>query len=337
MLSRLRALPPDDAAVEEELRGITDEVLAELGLGGGDGAPPGVSGAAESADSARLETLIAGVPAFSVGAHWRRLLELGGADVRRQLALVCWLQLFQQATGINVILYYAAELYQRAGVPADIAATWCVVANAALLVLGTVPGMLLVDRQGVGRRILLLAGAAAMTVFLCAATGLIVVSQSGAAAASYGAVASLWCFTIAFSSSWGPVVWVLQSEVLPLRYRAQGSAVGTLCNWSANAIIGRFTPVLLQAAGPYSYLLFAAFCIVMGGYVAFFVPETAGVSLEHMAGLFGAPPARSKLLLAAGGDADAAVAASGGDDARLVRHDAAGSVDTRPLTEEEGV
>jgi hypothetical protein len=115
---------------------------------------------------------------------------------------------------------------------------------------------------------------------------------------------------------------------------AASGAVGTLVNWGANAAIGKFTPVLLQAAGPYSYLLFAAACIVMVGYVAVFVPETAGVSLESMAGLFGAPPARSKLLLT---DAEAAAASGGGgDDAQLVRHDAAGAIDTRPLSEDEG-
>jgi hypothetical protein len=192
--------------------------------------------------------------------------------------------------------------------------------------------MLLVDRAGVGRRGLLLAGAGAMCACLCAATALIVASQRGAPAASYAAVGALWAFTVSFSATWGPVVWVMQSEVLPLRFRAQGSAVGTLVNWSANAAIGKFTPALLVAAGPYAYLLFAAFCVLMGAYVLAAVPETAGVSLENMGSLFAGGAGKRAAAAAADGDR----VATGGDAARLVGAEAGNGIDTRTLDEEYG-
>ena len=99
-------------------------------------------------------------------------------------------------------------------------------------------------------------------------------------------MAALWSFTVCFSATWGPVVWVVQSEVLPLRNRAQGGAVGTLMNWVTNAIIAKTVPLLIDAAGAYTYLLFAGCCAAAFVYVALAVPETAGVSLEGMGALF---------------------------------------------------
>jgi hypothetical protein len=89
-------------------------------------------------------------------------LQLWQPGIRRRLLIACTLQLWQQLTGINVILYYAADLFERMGVSRDAASTGLVTANAAVLVLGTLPGMWLVERQGVGRRKLLIVGGVAM-------------------------------------------------------------------------------------------------------------------------------------------------------------------------------
>lgn len=73
---------------------------------------------------------------------------------------------------------------------------------------------------------------------------------------------------------------------MPLRNRAQGTAVGTLVNWITNAIIGKVTPLILSGIGPYTYLVYGGFCFIMCLYVAKWVPETAHVSLEQMGALF---------------------------------------------------
>jgi SP family sugar:H+ symporter-like MFS transporter len=148
-----------------------------------------------------------------------------------------------------------------------------------------------------------------MTLCLAASTALITASErGGGTAASAGAVAALWSFTVCFSATWGPVVWVVQSEVLPLRNRAQGGAVGTFVNWVTNAIIAKAVPLLIDAAGAYTYLLFAGCCAAAFVYVALAVPETAGVSLEGMGALFRAHR-RSKAAAAAEAEAAEAAAA----------------------------
>ena len=211
------------------------------------------------------------------------------------------------------MLYFAAALFTRAGAPRDLAATALVVANAALLVLGTLPGMWAVDRAAIGRRRLLLWGAGTMALFHLAIALLVSAAEAAPAgsraggALSIAAVASLFCFTFAFSASFGPVVWVLSSEVFSLDVRAQGVALGTLVNWASNAAIGKAVPLAVEAWGGLTFLVFFACCAAGGAFVFACVPETAGVPLEAMGSVFGEAGARPL--------AGAAAAAAAEDDA----------------------
>ncbi len=122
-----------------------------------------------------------------------------------------------------------------------------------------------------------------------------------------GSILAIFCFTASFAATWGvlkasffnltcsntiyllyagPVVWVVQSEILPLRARARGTALATLTNWTANTIIGKVAPLVLAAIGAYSYVVLACCCAAMAIYAAVAVPETMGISLEHMDQLF---------------------------------------------------
>jgi MFS family permease len=107
-----------------------------------------------------------------------------------------------------------------------------------------------------------------------------------APALSWAAVVSMMSFTAAFSASWGPVVWVIQSEVFPLRARAKGTSVGTLSNWTACAIIGKVAPLLVERYHQWVYLGLGVCCAVMAAYSRSMVPETQGVPLERMTLLF---------------------------------------------------
>ena len=264
VLADLRRVPGHDPALQSELRSIRAAVDAEAGE----------------------------------ASSWVAMLRSHG-DVRAPLIAACALQFFQQCTGINAILYYAADLYERVGIPRETASTTLVIVTSLITVLATLPGMVLVETPGIGRRQLLLWGAAGMAgahtavatfVYMLppevGAGGDAATSSPSNAALSWCAVGSVYLFTAIFAATWGPVVWIVGSEVLPLHARAKGTALAAFTNWSTNAVVGKATPLLLGSIGAGTYAVFATLCIVMGIYVWAAVPETAGVPLEDMAALW---------------------------------------------------
>ena len=273
VVAQLRQRALDDPAVASEVEGIQEELS---------------SGAASAAEAAAGSGSTTSVLAWA--SRFRALFSRGN---RRRTLVVCALQFFQQWSGINAILYFAAALFLRAGVGKDTAATTLVVCNSALLVVGTVPGMWAVDREGIGRRRLLLYGSAAMAACHCAIALLVSSAQAAQAgtpradALAYAAVTAMFLFTFSFSSTWGPVAWVVSSEVFDLDVRAQGVALGTLVNWASNAVIGKVVPLLVEAWGGNAFFLFFVCCAASGLYVRGCLPETTGVSLQDMGSLFG--------------------------------------------------
>jgi sugar porter (SP) family MFS transporter len=213
--------------------------------------------------------------------HWLQLFK--DRDVRHQTRMVIILAVFQQLTGINVIMYYAADLFERMGVAASTASTSLVILNSLVLVLATLPGLWLVERWGRVR--LLVVGGWSMCACHVAVCVFVTLSER-VPALSWAAVVSMMSFTAAFSASWGPVVWVIQSEVFPLRARAKGTSLGTLSNWTACAVIGKIAPLLVEAYHQWVYLGLGVACALMAVYSQKMVPETRSVPLERMASLF---------------------------------------------------
>lgn len=248
VLSRLRGAPPDDKAVVEELQLMRDDVIAE-GVGPGD-----------------------------KGSSWKEVL-FGPQSAQVHMSII--LQFFQQTTGINFILYFAADLFARIGINRDLAATGLVIGNAALLIVGTLPAIWAVER--LGRRWLLITGALTMAAAHIAVTSSL---ASESSVGAYFAIAFVFVFTFGFSATWGPIVWVVQSETMPLRVRAKGGALATTSNWVMNAIIGKACPLIVDRIEEYIYLMFAVLCLLGGLYTYVCVPETKGVALEDVAELF---------------------------------------------------
>jgi MFS family permease len=180
-------------------------------------------------------------------------------------------------------MYYAADLFERMGVAASTASTSLVILNSLVLVLATLPGLWLVERWGRVR--LLVVGGWSMCACHVAVCVFVTLSER-VPALSWAAVVSMMSFTAAFSASWGPVVWVIQSEVFPLRARAKGTSLGTLSNWTACAVIGKIAPLLVEAYHQWVYLGLGVACALMAVYSQKMVPETRSVPLERMASLF---------------------------------------------------
>ncbi|KAJ3221401.1 hypothetical protein HK099_003548 [Clydaea vesicula] len=213
------------------------------------------------------------------------ILELLKPGIINRILIACTLQFFQQWTGINVILYYASDLFKGMGFDYATASTKLNIINAAINIVGTFPGMYLIER--IGRRRLLIFGGLGMGIshyMVCLFIGL---SKGGNSSYSFGAVIFVYIFILFFSSTWGPVVWVYQSEIFPQRIRAKGTGIATFVNWTMNAIIAKATPLIIAAIDFKLYIIFGTTGITMAAFCIAFVPETMGKSLEEMETLFG--------------------------------------------------
>ena len=187
------------------------------------------------------------------------------------------LPVFGILSGINVIMYYAPMIFERAGASTNAAMLQAVVVGITNLVF-TVAAMFLIDR--IGRRPLLLIGAAGMCL-----------SMAGAAVPYFdeqllggGAlVACVVAFVAFFAFSVGAVIWVFLSEIFPNAVRAKGQALATFADWLVNALVGLLFPVALTAFGGGAvFLFFSLLEIPFFFFVLKVMPETKGKSLEEL-------------------------------------------------------
>jgi MFS transporter, SP family, sugar:H+ symporter len=197
------------------------------------------------------------------------------------------LAFFQQASGINAVMYFGEYLWAAAGFSED-HALFINVTLGAVLVVSTLLSMVLVDR--IGRRPLLLAGSAIMSATLIVLTAVFVLSahDSHGVLVMTSAEAQIMlvaehAFIFAFGASWGPVVWVLLGEMFPNRIRAPALAVSAGTQWVTAFLVTTSFPGLLSSVG-----LSGLFCIYtiasMAAYWTVFrcVRETKGMVLEDM-------------------------------------------------------
>jgi sugar porter (SP) family MFS transporter len=229
----------------------------------------------------------------------RSYAELFKGTVLRRLILGVFIQIFQQLTGINSIMYYAPAIFQQAGLQSTSASLLATGINGVLNMLATIPAILYIDRWG--RRWTLISGAAIMggsmliIGVIMASVGKTIyndngtktVDLTGQLGASYTIIVFIYIFVMAFAYSWGPIGWIYPSEIYPLRIRAKATSITTAANWLFNFVIGYITPLLMDSITWGVYILLMCFCVVMSISVYFFYPETKGKSLEEMEVIFG--------------------------------------------------
>ncbi|KAF7288772.1 MFS domain-containing protein [Mycena indigotica] len=155
------------------------------------------------------------------------------------------------------------------------------------------PAVIYIDR--VGRKPLLRGGSSFMAASHLIIAVLVMQFQSdwsSHAIAAWTAVAAIYTFTFAYGVSFGPIGWVLPSEVFPLSMRGRGVALSTASNWSNNFFIGLVTPIMMEYSPAGTFLTFATACFVAYLWATYTVPETAGVTLEDMDRVFGGDAGR---------------------------------------------
>lgn len=197
------------------------------------------------------------------------------------LGLGLALAFLQQATGINVFLYFGSEIFgSLGGEQIDAALLQQVIVGAANLIF-TIVAIWTVDI--IGRKPLMMIGATGM------GTSLFVMGFAGARGeAGSGLLIWVIVYIASFALSLGPVVWVLLSEIFPNKIRSLAMATCTVFLWLTNSIVSqtfvmmdRNETLIEKYNHGFPFFIYGSLCIVTVFFVFFFLPETKGRSLEE--------------------------------------------------------
>lgn len=182
--------------------------------------------------------------------------------------------IFNQLSGINAILYYLNDIFERAGF-SKVSGNLQSVAIGFTNLVFTLIAMSMIDR--LGRKKLLLAGAVGTALCL---GGVAAIFATGRRAELL--IWFLAGFIASFAFSQGAVIWVYLSEVFPNLVRAKGQSLGSFTHWFMNALISAVFPILAARSGAIPFAVFAVTMAVQFFVVLTIYPETQGVSLEEM-------------------------------------------------------
>jgi SP family arabinose:H+ symporter-like MFS transporter len=203
------------------------------------------------------------------------LKELFQGRFRKAIFIGIFLAIFSQIQGINAIMYYAPEIFKQVGNGSDAAFLQTVIVGV-INVLFTWVAIKWVDSQG--RKQLLLVGGAVMGLSLLTVGSSFYFGWGGSV---------LLIFTLTyvagFAASYGPVTWVIISEIFPIKMRGVAMSVATLALWVSVYLVTQFFPILLNSVGPaYTFWIFFFSALAAFVFVWRYVPETKGKTLEQI-------------------------------------------------------
>ncbi len=200
-------------------------------------------------------------------------------NFRRSVGLGMLLQVMQQLTGMNVVMYYAPRIFQDMGYDTE-SQMWFTAIVGLVNVLATFIAIGLVDK--LGRKPILYTGFVVMALGL-GVVGTMMHLGIHTHGQQFFTVGMLLLFIVGFAMSAGPLIWTLCSEIQPLKGRDFGIGCSTFTNWVANWLVGfSFLPLLNGIGQAQTFWLYAAFNAVFLFLTLWLVPETKGVTLEQI-------------------------------------------------------
>ncbi len=194
----------------------------------------------------------------------------------------CMLSVFQQVVGINAVLYFAPRIFDSINMGDPMKQT---VIMGVINIVFTLLAVFTVERWG--RKPLLIAGSLGMAL---GAFGVAVFNLADGLPPVM-AVASIMVYSASFMFSWGPICWVLISEIFPNTIRGAAVAIAVAFQWIFNFIVSSsFLPMYNMSMGDmgekfghmFVYGLYGTLCVVAAVFVWRLVPETKGKTLEDM-------------------------------------------------------
>ncbi|CEN60235.1 hypothetical protein ASPCAL02676 [Aspergillus calidoustus] len=207
----------------------------------------------------------------------------------RRLLIAVALQASGQMTGVSAIQYYSVTIYGQIGIsPAD--ALKYQIINNVIALLGELTCILLIDK--LGRRWPLIGGNLANAMTFIVATALLAKfpPTSNSTGAHWGFIIMTWLFNYSFSSTVGPLSWIIPAEIFDTPTRSKGVSLATMTTFAFNTLIGQITPLAMEAVGWRFYITFIVCNVTNALFFWAFLPETKKVPLEEMKELFTVTP-----------------------------------------------
>jgi SP family xylose:H+ symportor-like MFS transporter len=198
------------------------------------------------------------------------------------------LSVFQQFVGINVVLYYATDIFKGMGMTTNASLLQTIIVGSVNLIF-TVVAILSVDHFG--RKPLQIIGALVMAVAMISLGTDFWLGGKGMVA-----LVAMLVYTAGFAVSWGPVTWVLLSEIFPNQIRGKAMAIAVAAQWIANYLVSWTFPILDKNPWlvdhfnhGFAYWIYGVMGILAAVFMGTVVPETKGRSLEQMQNLWRVP------------------------------------------------
>lgn len=193
-------------------------------------------------------------------------------------------QMFQQISGINIITYYAATIFENNIHLSPFTSRLLAAFNGTEYFLASFIAIFTIERFG--RRQLMMFGAVGQSLSMVVLAVCTAPQFEGQKDKGIAAAAMLFLFNTFFAIGWLGMTWLYPAEITPLSIRAPANAISTTANWAFNFMVVMVTPPAFASIKNRTYIIFAVINAAMVPSVYFFFPETAYRSLEEMDEIF---------------------------------------------------
>lgn len=201
--------------------------------------------------------------------------------LRTPLIIAMGIMFFQQASGINTIIYYSPKIFKMAGIQSNTMSIVPSLITAVFVLLFTILSISLIDK--IGRRKIYFIGLTGMVLSLLATGLAFYAGEDLGGNLKYFALVTILFFNSCYAFSLGPLGWLLISEIFPMKVRGAGMSIGSMTNWFVNGVVAFTFLKLVNALTPAGAFWVYACVGILGliwGY--FYIPETKGITLESI-------------------------------------------------------
>jgi sugar porter (SP) family MFS transporter len=193
---------------------------------------------------------------------------------------------FQQWTGMNAVNYFNPQIFAKLGITGTSSSLFATGIYGSVKVVAV--GLTLAfAAESWGRKLCLFIGGLGQGLTMLWIGGFSAIHpQNTIVPAGYVSIVALYLYGLFFCLGWGPLPWVVASEIAPNHLRAITLTLAISVTWLLSFMISRLTPVMLERMEYGTFFLFGVCCMIMAAWAYFMLPETKGYALEDIKYLF---------------------------------------------------